>query len=117
LDEIENPWIYTRFVEGKFEYIIGEPMLPDYLHNTNHRLNRYRICRMLNLKNCFDIEIKPKDRDELHLSFDKYSLFYSFVFRNNKWRSIESEPLMVEWYHDIIHYGEMKELYEIIAYL
>ncbi|MBK8518407.1 MAG: hypothetical protein IPL55_19620 [Saprospiraceae bacterium] len=113
LDELEDAWIYARFVDGKEEYIIGMPIMPNFINPVTHKANRYRICRMLNQRNCFDIDILHIDRDQLHLSFDKYSLFYSFEYRNSKWRSIESEPLMMEWYHDIIHYGKMKEMYKM----
>ncbi len=112
IDELENVWMYTRFIEGKEEYIIGMPMLPYGINPATDKANRYRICRMLNQRNCFDIEIQHMDKDQLHLSFDKYSLFYSFEYRNNKWKSIQSEPLMVEWFHDVIHHGEMKEMYK-----
>ena len=113
MDEIENVWMYARFVDGKRHFILGEPMVPNYINPATNKVNKMRITRMLNQRNCFDIEINHMDKDQLHLSFDKYSLFYSFEYRNNKWKSIQSEPLMVEWFHDVIHYGKMKEMYNI----
>ncbi len=113
MDEIENVWMYARFVDGKRHFILGEPMVPNYINPATNKVNKMRITRMLNQRNCFDIEINHMDKDQLHLSFDKYSLFYSFEYRNNKWKSIQSEPLMVEWFHDVIHYGKMKDMYNI----
>ena len=111
-----NYWTYNRVVEGKEQMIVGEYHLPSELELSISINNKKQISKMLNKGNCFDFEIQPIEDDHLYIHFNTenddegYSdgVYYSFRFKNGKWNSFETEPLMDYVYHDRYKEGVVK---------
>ena len=114
IDELKDYWVYNRREEDKMQQILGLALFPMGLDKAISTNNKKRITRMLNQGNCFDFEVKPLDGDQLHLFFDTSGLdwhalvYYSFRFKNGKWQSFETEPLLMEEEHQTLFQGEIK---------
>jgi len=113
IDFEKDHWMLNRFIDGKEELIIGETMLPDYTDPEIIKSNIDNLVRMLNQGNCFDFEVAFCEKDQLILFFNGKTTsaekrMYAFEYNNLKWVSIETEPLMLNWYHDTIMEGYLK---------
>lgn len=105
-DTTKNYWEFSRYNAKKDEYIIGQPMLPIDINPEDDTFNRQLITRLLNEGNVFDVELNPKNKDRLYLSFQinnhswNNRVYYGYVFKKGKW--IEHEFDTYEWYwrHD-----------------
>ena len=113
--QLRNYWLYNRFIKDKENLIIGEACMPVDLVYPLSVNNKKRITRMLNAGDCFDFDIEPQEKDQLHLYFttglqneDKQEIGYSFEFYKSKWRSITTDSLMMFWHHETFLDGEVR---------
>lgn len=118
IDYDKDHWMLNRFREGKEDIIEGMPMLPTFLDPDIDKYNIGLLTEMLNQGNCFDFEVEFRKKDQLVLFLKcdndnwKSELFYAFEFTGGKWREIETEPLMLNWYHDTIREVRIKNSFE-----
>jgi len=103
IDELEHFWVLHRFIKGQENFVIGEPMLPNFLDKKTDLKNRNLLLDLLNSGNVFDQPIIPKAKDRLELSFYDGSLeqriTYGFVFKKGKWEEEGYDPLEWMWHH------------------
>jgi hypothetical protein len=83
----ENSWELYRYAGEKGVYVVGlaEPPFPLWDHEK--AINEYYVADKLNERNCFDLELKFKDRDILilHLMIDEKEHQYSFTYEVGEW--------------------------------
>lgn len=96
----------NRFRNGKEEVMIGQSMLPFDVDPEIENYNINKLTAMINAGNCFDFETEF----QLVLSFNRERKYqgekiYVFEYNDHQWKSIESVPSMLNWYHDTIRKG------------
>ena len=111
----KNHWELNRFVDGKNDIILGEPNLPCGIDPLIVKTNIEKLTNILNAADCFDFEAAFKDKDQLVLYFKNEmplpdEKMYVFEFKNKKWKWIQTEPLMLTWYHQTINQGYIEPL-------
>lgn len=100
LDKLKHYWIFHRYVKGKNEIVIGEPIFPEDFIYSIHPDNQAILESLLNKENIFDVTIVPRSKDRLELSFtcndtQQYIMTYGFEYSKNKWVSREYDCF--EW--------------------
>jgi hypothetical protein len=87
-------WALYRFVKGKQDIVIGDPVIPAFINPEKDLYNQSLLLKLLNEGNFFDEPLYPIDKDKLQISFDleeKGQLNYGFLFEHNEWKIIEYE--------------------------
>lgn|SRR5690606_5627073 len=110
LDFHDNHWALNRFRNGKEEIMIGQPMMPYDLDQETESYNISFLANLINQGDCFDFEAEFQEKDQLVLFLKNEKGFqedkiYAFEFSGQKWSTVESEPLMLNWYHNTIRQG------------
>ena len=107
--KLKNYWVFHRFTKGQFINVVGEVMLPAYTDPSDHAYNKQLLPKLLNEGNIFDVELRPKNRDRLQLSFatTQANLDYGFEFRAGKWKEIEFDFLTWMWRHNAEESGKI----------
>jgi len=75
--------------------MMGEVLMPAYIHPTTDAYNTELLTQLLNDGNAFDIDINPKPKDRLLLSFSVANqpntterINYGFQYKKGKWVAI-----------------------------
>jgi hypothetical protein len=107
---LKHYWILHRFDDNKDDFIVGEIIEP-YLCKPDIELyNRDVLLRLINIPSTFDVDINPKPKDRLELSFSvgNESLVYGFEYKNGSWESEEYDTF--EWmsHHNEYLAGKIK---------
>jgi len=105
--KLERYWILKRPKKSEFE-MMGDMILPAPIGVEADKLNIQTLLEQLNSGNCFDIELKHQENDELELHFgfkpseedrqrnpylrEKDFLSYVFKFIDGQWRKDEYNP-------------------------
>lgn len=113
VEELENYWVLHRWVKDKYEYILGLPVMPYSIENPAvDLLNRDTLLKRFNEPDAFDIELQPKPKDRLQLTFkcdDSMGgyITYGFAWKNGRW--IEEEYDYFDWHNsfDEVQYGKL----------
>lgn len=119
LDKLKHYWIFHRYVEGKNEMVIGQPLFPEDFIYSNHPDNQTILERLLNEENIFDVAIIPKSKDRLELSFTcndyrQNIMTYGFEYTKGKWISKEYNCFDWMYNHDEEGFGKIKNALERI---
>lgn len=112
-DSAKHYWIYHRFVKGKKNFVVGQPMLPCFIDEKTDLANRDLLTRLLNENSVFDKPIQPAERDLLELSFlvgevNKCRLTYGFKYYRGQWVEEEYDSLVWMWRHEEAKHGKIK---------
>jgi hypothetical protein len=112
-EQLKNYWVFHRFIKGKFELVIGQPMLPFLIDEQTHLLNRETLLKRVNEADAFDIDLKPKQNDRLQLSFNFGDTIYDridygFLYRNKKWIVTGFDSLEWMWKHEEEKFGKIE---------
>ncbi len=106
-------WVLHRFVKGRHEIIMGQPVMPLYLEKQINTYNRQLLLQRLNEPDAFDADISPLEKDRLQVSFQCSKEYpdrvdYGFEFKKGKWRECEYD--FFEWYsqHVESNFGKIK---------
>ena len=112
---LKNYWVFHRFIKGRNHFIIGEPMLPTTISFKDDTYNRQLLLQLLNEGNVFDVELNPKEKDRLQLSFSMArglltnEVYYGYEFRKGKWKALVFDRLTWAWHHNYECFGAIKE--------
>lgn len=114
---LKHFWVLHRWVKGKNEMVLGQPVLPYYNSLVDIKLNKNILLTLLNEGNIFDFDIELKDKDLLHIAFkynddDWQHHDYGFEFKKGKWRDTEYDALTWMWHHEEFKYGKIKNAIE-----
>ncbi len=107
-----NYWEFYRFIKGKDTIVIGEIFLPAGIDTASELYNRATLISLLNESDPFDVELHPKAKDRLVLSFhvaNEGRLNYGFEYRKKKWVEKEFDALMWMRKHEEECFGEIRE--------
>ena len=116
IDNLKHYWVLYRYVNGKTESILGEPVMPAFIDPETDVLNRGLLKTLLNDGNVFDDPLYPVNKDRLLLSFglsDGGFINYGFVYKKNEWQEIKYNYF--DWFseHDEIKKGKIKNPFKI----
>ena len=119
LENLKHYWIFHRFIKGKNEFVIGEPIMPEYFLFTNHPDNESIIEELLNNKNLFDVDIIPKNNDRLELSLTCKDpivrlMTFGFEYKSSKWKTIEYDCFGWMQKHEDVKHGKITNALERI---
>jgi hypothetical protein len=114
VEKLKHYWILYRFTKEKNEMCVGEPMMPTYMSDLNFEENQSVLVKRLNEPEAFDIPIKFKSKDQLEIVINNnnssiYGTFtYSFEFKKNIWKTIETDPFDIMNHFDEEKSGKIK---------
>lgn len=119
IENLKHYWVLHRFINGKNEFVIGSPIMPEDFCFKDHPNNEKIIEELLNINNLFDVNILPKNKDRLELSFTcknqiESTLRYGFEYKNNKWKTIEYNCFDWMRRHEDVEFGKIKNALERI---
>ncbi len=112
INTLKNYWVLHRFIKGKKDYIVGELTLPNYLDPEDDGHNRKLLPQLLNERNTWDIDITPKHKDRLLLSFtteQDREFHYGFEYRKSRWVECQYDGIEWHWHHDMTESGEISQ--------
>lgn len=114
LGDLDHYWVFHRFVEGKDRPVVGR-MLGSYpLNATTEAHNRALLLARLNRPDAFDVDLKPKDGDRLHLAFritvagKPETVTYGYALAGGTWVEQTYNSLAWERHHDRETFGEIR---------
>ena len=91
----KNYWVLYRFNKQRNMMVIGEVLIPAYIHPDTDAYNTQLLTQLLNDGNVFDVDISPKPKDGLLLSFSVANqpntterIDYGFQYQEAKWLAI-----------------------------
>lgn len=119
-DKTKYYWELSRYNSEKDLNIMGTTLPPVEINPENDALNRKLLSKLLNDGNVFDIELNPKNKDRLLLSFqiktDSWNnqLNYGYKYKNGKWIEDEFDPFEWSWHHDEEKSGKILKAMERI---
>ena len=100
----DSYWILYRWKKSD-EIIVGEPVFPDndFINPKDEDSNKDKLLTILNSENCFDFEVKLKNKDSLEINI-KYpqedvqpvNLIYAFVFMDGIWKITDYDSFDLE---------------------
>lgn len=106
-NKLKNYWVFYRFAKDKDNMVIGETMMPVAINIEDELHNRELLPKLLNEGNVFDVELHPKNKDRLQLSFfvtrnneGRDTIDYGFEYKKGKWVQKEFDWLMWAGNHD-----------------
>ncbi len=106
-DKTKNYWEFSRYTsEEKGIDIVGTALPPVEIAPENDAFNRKLLSKLLNEGNVFDVDLNPRDKDRLLLSFqiktDSWGrhLHYGYTYKNGEWIEEEFGPFGWSWHHD-----------------
>ena len=110
---LKHYWILYRFAKGKEEFCIGTPMIPTSMIDSDFKENQTAILKRLSEPDTFDIPIEFKNKDVLEIVINNRAanldtFIYSFQFKNNKWKAIETDPFDIMNHFDEENSGKIK---------
>lgn len=114
IDKLKNTWVYHRHTGHRKSFTCGEMIVPVNLDPEIELSNRERLTKMLNDGNVFDVEITPKYRDRLLLSFnlsesnkrDKM-LYYEFTYGKRGWKPSHYDSFYYEDFMKLLYSGKV----------
>lgn len=90
--------------------IIGEFMLPYMIDEKILIKNKAMLLKRLNETDAFDVELFPKSKDRLQLTFtcpgaNDQQITYGYSYKKGKWVEEDYDPLEWCWHHDEQKFG------------
>lgn len=90
-EKIENKltgtyqWSLYRYLGSRPSRLLGIIRRPD--KDLGNQITVDKVLKEMNMRNCFDFEYVPKERDTFHINNGKRPNFKSFslIFKNGKW--------------------------------
>ncbi len=97
-------WILYTIGNPKENWIIGEPMMPLRLLESDYESNRLTLLKRLNEPDAFDKALDLQINDKLHIVFNNLSkvkqpIVYAYQYNNSKWVEDEYDWFELENYH------------------
>lgn len=113
VSKLKHYWILHRYNKLKNNIIIGEFMLPYMIDEKILINNKAILLKRLNEADVFDVELFPKNKDRLQLTFtcpgaDNQKITYGYSYKKGKWVEEDFDPLEWSWYHDQERFGTIK---------
>jgi hypothetical protein len=117
LDQLKNYWVLHRYVEGKLDIVIGQPLMPYNVDEQTDTYNKEVLLKRVNEADAFDVNLNPKENDRLQVTFtrdveDEENMNYGFVFKNGKWEEEGYDALEWMWRHEEETFGKVKEAFK-----
>jgi hypothetical protein len=117
LDQLKNYWVLHRYVEGKLDIVIGQPLMPYNVDEQTDTYNKEVLLKRVNEADAFDVNLNPKENDRLQVTFtrdmeDEENMNYGFVFKNGKWEEEGYDALEWMWRHEEKTFGKVKEAFK-----
>lgn len=120
IEQLKQYWILYKHQKSKM-VMIGEPLLPQgsEISEENDEYNKATLSKLLNERNCFDINLTIHNGDILELNFSCPSktqpeqtvhLTYEFVYKKSKWITHESDPFNTNKVQK--HQGKIKNAFD-----
>lgn len=114
ISKLKYYWVFYRYVGGRLDYMIGDPIMPAQIDPETDLLNRTTLEHLLNDGNVFDFDLEPKAKDRLLIAFniakgkqDESWLFYGFEYKRRKWTSCEYDSFDWENQLDEEQFGKI----------
>lgn len=113
IDYDKNHWVLNRFRADKNIISVGIPVWPTFIDSEIENHNTVLLTGMLNDGSCFDFELEFQEKDQLvlYLIAKNLFLFYAFEFSDKKWHHFIPKPMSLEWYHDTVREGIIKNAF------
>ncbi len=113
IEKLKHYWIFYRYNSTKNNIIIGDFILPYMLDEEMVIKNKAVLRKRLNEEDAFDIDIFPKNKDRLQLTFtcsafSNQQITYGYSYKNGKWIEKDFDPLEWQWHHDEEIFGIIK---------
>lgn len=110
VEKLKHYWIFHQYVEGQENIVIGTTMMPYLLDEQVEIQNKTLLLKRINEVDAFDVELNPKEKDRLQLSFKcggdmNDFLDYGFEFRDGKWVEEQFDSLEWMWNHSEAKFG------------
>jgi hypothetical protein len=65
LDKLKHYWVLHRFVAGKHEIVVGQPIFSAEIEESIDNLNKEVLLHRMNEPDAFDTDLEPKLKDRL----------------------------------------------------
>ena len=110
VSKLKHYWILHRYNKAKNDIIIGDFMLPYMLDEKMLINNKAMLLKQLNEADAFDVELSPKNKDRLQLTFTcpgskNQQITYGYSYKKGKWIEEDFDPLEWCWHHDEQKFG------------
>ena len=110
VNELKHYWILHRYNKSKNNIVIGDCMLPYMVDEKIIINNKAMLLKRINEVDAFDIELSPKNKDRLQLTFtctDSHDqqITYGYSYKKGKWVEEDFDPLEWSWHHDEQKFG------------
>lgn len=110
VSKLKHYWILHRYNKSKNNIIIGEFMLPYMLDEKMLINNKAMLLNRLNEADAFDVELSPKSKDRLQLTFtcpgaNDQQITYGYSYKKGKWVEEDFDSLEWSWNHDEQKFG------------
>jgi hypothetical protein len=113
LDKLKHYWVLHRFVAGKHEIVVGQPIFSAEIEESIDNLNKEVLLHRMNEPDAFDVDLGPKPKDRLLISLrcgdDAYGyIHYGFRYsKNGKWVEEQYDTFEWMWRHEEAQFGKL----------
>ena len=111
-EKLKHYWIFHRYDKEKNNHILGICIMPYMLDEKVEIKNKASLLIRLNEADAFDVDLAPKNRDRLQLTFtcpgtDNEQVTYGYSYKKGKWLEEEYDPLEWRWNHYEEEFGKI----------
>ncbi len=104
INSMDNYWILIRLGKPREDWVIGEPMLPFGLLESDYESNRLTLLKRLNEPDAFDKALDLQINDKLHIVYNNLSkleqpIIYAYQYSNGKWVEDEYDWFELKNHH------------------
>ena len=95
IQKLKQYWILYRYKRDRI-HIVGEVVMSAFIDPNTNAHNILILKKRLNEPDAFDMELSPKERDRLKITFtigkpDSSLLCYCFAYRKSKWVQVDHD--------------------------
>jgi hypothetical protein len=118
MDDLPHFWIFHSYHEEQELMVVGSPIMPVAIDEATDLINREALLKRVNEQDAFDVELLPKEKDRLQLSFSCEGernfgrLDYGFEYRDGKWEEEDYESFDWMMKHKEKQFGEINPALE-----
>ena len=113
INDLLHYWVFHSYNEDLDLMVMGQPIMPAQIDEETDMINKKALLKRVNERDAFDVELYPKEKDRLQLSFtcfelsDNGMIHYGFEFRNGRWEEEDYE--LFDWMmkHEERDFGEI----------
>lgn len=101
----EYLWSLHRYIGPSEDYMLGLYRFPSA--DIGEGLTAEWVLMNLNLRNCFDFEYTPAEKDCLRMRSEKFGQYLAFLYEGGEWKEGVHDPFLVD--EHLLFHGDVKQ--------